>query len=257
MAKTYGKFYGAPDRGADYDFVVNSLNAIFKSQGAVPVADSFTRQLPVPVRPVGLIFGRPACKIFKDELLPHRSYYHLRSGKNVELFYMGYADPDAKYLTVGAFDENNFSNGSFVTAVEDFEERTTWKYSSMTDVILLNSFFSGSPCYLGSTWGVDRNGLWVHKQKAHLDFSNVFAVQLEQSVDSHLIFSGRAFIVEVMRHSRECVTEDVVMRTSDVVFLRNARNTFLSWVMGLVGLKAEDYAYQSCVRDISRHEKAL
>jgi hypothetical protein len=135
-------FYGAHEGGADYDFVVRSLARIFKGQGVVPPPDSFVSQLPVPVRPVGLIFGRPACKIFKDELLPDRKYYHLRSGENVELFYMGYADPDVQYVTVGDFDENDFSDESFTSAVSDFEKRTTWKYSGQTDVILLNSFFS-------------------------------------------------------------------------------------------------------------------
>lgn len=231
-------FYGAHEGGADYDFVVRSLTRIFREQGVVPSADSFARQLPVPVRPVGLIFGRPACKVFKDELLPDRKYYHLRSGENVELFYMGYADPDAEYVTVGDFDENDFSDESFTSAVSDFEKRTTWKYSGQSDIILLNSFFSPA-------------------QKVHLDFSNVFAVQLEDAIESKLIRSGRGFVEEIMRQSRDSDSEDVVAKVSDVVFLKNARQSFLSWVMGLVKLKAEDLgnAYRSCVRDISRREK--
>jgi hypothetical protein len=73
-------FYGAHEGGADYEFVVRSRARIFKEQGVVPPPDSFVRQLPVPIRPVGLIFGRPACKIFREELLPDRNYYNLRSG---------------------------------------------------------------------------------------------------------------------------------------------------------------------------------
>jgi hypothetical protein len=238
MTDTSHKFYGAHEGGADYDFVVRSLTKIFGEQGVVPPPDSFVRQLPVPVRPVGLIFGRPACKIFKEELLPDRKYYHLRSGENIELFYMGYADPDAEYVNVGDFDENDFSDESFTSALSDFENRTKWKYSGQTDVILLNSFFSPG-------------------QKVHLDFSNVFVVQLEDAVESKLIRSGRAFIEEIMRQSRECDTEDVVSKVSDVVFLKNARQSFLSWFMSLIKLKAEDLgnAYKSCVRDISRREK--
>ena len=46
------------------------------------------------------------------------------------------------------------------------------------------------------------------------------------------------------------------MKVSDIVFLRNARQSFLSWVMGLVKLKAEDLgnASRSCVRDVSRRQ---
>jgi len=87
----------------------------------------------------------------------------------------------------------------------------------------------------------------------------VFAVQLEEAVESKLIPSGRAFIEEVMRQSRKCASEDVVIKASDVVFLKNAKKSFLSWVMGLVKLKAEDIGnvYRSCVRDISRSEKSV
>jgi hypothetical protein len=224
--------YGAWEGGADYDAVISRLTEIFKNQGIVPAADSFAKQLPTPVRPVALIFGRPVCKVFLEELLPDHGYYHLRSGSNVELFYMGYADPDAEYITVGAFDEHDFSDHSFVSAVEDFEKRTTWEYGGQTDVILLNSFFSP-------------------RKKVYLDFTNVFAIQLEEAVNSKLIPSGRTLIEEIMRQSRKTETEDVVMKVSDIVFLRNARQSFLSWVMGLVKLKAEDLgnAYRSCVRD--------
>jgi len=71
-----------------------------------------------------------------------------------------------------------------------------------------------------------------------------------------LIPSGRTLIEEIMRQSRKTETEDVVMKVSDIVFLRNARQSFLSWVMGLVKLKAEDLgnASRSCVRDVSRRQ---
>jgi hypothetical protein len=80
--------------------------------------------------------------MFAEELLPDRSYYNLRSGANMEIFYMGYADPDERYLPIGVFDDDNFSDESFVSAVADFEKRTKWTYSGQTDIIFLNSFFT-------------------------------------------------------------------------------------------------------------------
>jgi hypothetical protein len=224
---------------ADYAFVITSLNAIFSKQNVVPALDSFARQLPVPVRPVALIFGRPTCKVFKEELLPSRKYYHLRSGTNIEIFYMGYADPDAEHTIAEAFDENNFSEEFFVRSVSDFETKTKWKYSGETDIILLNSFFTP-------------------QGEVRLDFTNAFTLPLETAIDSKLIRSGQKFIEDVMNQSRDCAVEDVVGRISDVLFLRNARRSFLSWVMGLVKLKPDDLgnAYRSCVRDISRRELA-
>jgi hypothetical protein len=167
--------------------------------------------------------------------LPDRGYYNLRSGANVELFYMGYADPDEEYVPAGVFDDNDFGESSFVSAVEDFERLTTWRYSGATDLILLNSFFSP-------------------KRKVYFDFKNVLALQLEAAVEGKLISSGRVLIEEIMRQSRYHPSEDAVMRVSDVRFLRNGRDAFLSWLMGLVKLKPENLgnAYKSCVRDVSR-----
>src|ERR1019366_10037322 len=104
MTDSFDGLLGAHEGGADYDFVIGSLTAVFRMQGVFPASDSFAKRLPVPVRPVALIFGRPTCKVFKEELLLDRKYYDLRSGTNIELFYMGYADPDAEYVTVGDFD---------------------------------------------------------------------------------------------------------------------------------------------------------
>ncbi len=227
-------FYAAHGGGADYDFVVRRLAAIFSEQDLIPPEDSLVNQRPVPVRPVGLIFGRPTCKVFKEELLPDREYYNLRSGRNVELFYMGFADPDEEYLPIGVFDDANFSQDSFVSAVEDFESKTKWRYSGATDLILLNSWFSP-------------------KGRVYLDFSCVLVLNLEDAIESKLIKSARTLLEEIIRQSSGSTT-DVVMKVSDVVFLRSARNSLLSWVMGLLKLKAEDLgnAYSSCVRDVSQ-----
>jgi hypothetical protein len=228
-------FFGAREGGADHDFVIASLTALFKRQGVIPPSDSFAKGLPILARPVGLIFGRPACKIFKEELLPDRRYYDLRSGANIELFYMGYADPDDEYLTIDAFDENDFSDASFVSAVSDFEKRTTWKYSGQTDLLLLNSYFT-------------------HHQKVGLDFTNALVIQLEEAVGSKLIQSGRGLLELIMRESQHSDAQDAVGKVSDVVFLRNAQKSLVSWALGLVKLKEEDLgnAYRSCVSDISR-----
>jgi hypothetical protein len=142
MGETFTGFYASHGGGADYDFVVQRLARIFREQGVLPHSDSLNNNRAVPIRAVGLVFGRPTCKVFKEELLPDTQYHSLRSGKKIEFFYMGFADPDEEFLPVGVFDNDNFSQESFVSAVEDFEARTTWRYSGGTDLILLNSWFS-------------------------------------------------------------------------------------------------------------------
>jgi hypothetical protein len=211
------------------------LSALFRDQGVIPPQDCLVNQRPVPVRAVGLIFGRPTCKVFKEELLPDREYHNLRSGRNVELFYMGFADPDEEFLPVGVFDDDNFSQESFVSAVEDFESKTEWRYSGATDLMLLNSWFSP-------------------KGKVYLDFSCVLALNLEDAIESKLVKSARSLLEEIIRQSSSNPGADVVMKVSDVVFLRSTRNSLLSWAMSLIKLKPEDLgnAYRSCVRDVSR-----
>jgi hypothetical protein len=235
MADTFSGFYSSHGGGADYDFVVRRLSAIFREEGITPPHESPANQQPVPVRAVGLIFGRPACKVFKEELLPDRGYHNLRSGRNVELFYMGFADPDEEYLPVGVFDDDGFSQESFVSSVDDFESRTEWHYSGATDLILLNSWFSP-------------------KGKVYLDFSCVLALTLEEVVESKLVKSARSLIEEIIRQSTANPGTDVVMKVSDAVFLKSARNSLLTWAMGIIKLKPEDLgnAYRSCVRDVSR-----
>lgn len=85
MADAFDGFLGAHEGGADYDFAIDGLSAIFRKQGVIPAPDAFAQGLPVPVRPVALIFGKPTCEIFKEELLLDRKYYDLRSGANIEL----------------------------------------------------------------------------------------------------------------------------------------------------------------------------
>jgi hypothetical protein len=224
--------YFVHEGGADYPFVVRRLTALFEEQGVFPPEGALENR-PVPVRAVGLIFGRPTCRVFKDELLPDQAYYNLRSDKNMELFYMGYA-PSKEQPFKRQFDEHDFDNQSFVGAVGDFEHRTKWSYSGETDLILLNSWLSP-------------------EGEASLDFSSVLALNLEQAEDTKLIASARVFLEEIMRQSREQPGQDVVIRSSDILALRSGRTTFFSWIAGLLKLKPEDLGnlYHSCVRDVS------
>ena len=235
MGDTFSGFFSAHGGGADYDFVVRRLAVIFREQGVIPSGDSLVNQQAVPVRTVGLIFGRPACKVIKEELLQDREYQKLRTGRNVELFYMGFADPDEEFLPVGVFDENDFSQESFVSAVQDFESKTSWCYSGGTDLLLLSSWCSP-------------------KGNVYLDFSCALVLNLEDAIESKLVKSARSLLEEIIRQSSTSPAADVVMRVSDAVFLRSARKSLMTWAMSLLKLKPEDLenSYRSCVRDVSR-----
>ena len=228
------------------------LYQLFKAQGVIPNASAFNSDdHPVPIRPVALIFGRPSCRVFRDEFLPDRTYYHLRSSDNVELFYMGF---DASSSVASApkdleevFDENRFSDFYFVSAVEDVERRTKWRYSGGTDLIFLNA------CFAPNKYRTDIDGSDFIPE-VYLDFSAVLALNLEKALDSKLIPSARALIETIMHCSRECPTTDVVLKVSNEVILKTAGRSLFTWFAGLLKLRTEDFSnsFAAGLSDVSR-----
>jgi hypothetical protein len=180
------------------------------------------------IRPVALLFGLPSCSVMKDELLPNVTYYDLRSGNNIEVFYMGFLE------TRRGIHTDSFDFHSFADAIRTSEEGTRWRYSGTTELLLLNSYYC--------RWGV------------HLDFTNVFVIRLEEAIKSGLIKSATALLEEIMRRSRECLDETIVAKVSDAVFMKNAGRSLGVWIASLLKLKIEDFnnAYRSCVQDLSR-----
>lgn len=238
--------YGVHSGGPDLSYVESRLHRLFKQQGVMPgPADFGTDAKPVPVRPIVLVFGRPSSKVFQEEFLHERAYYHLRSGDNVELFYMGYTNssqlPDPSEPSF--FDENGFSDTYFVSALEDIERRTTWKYTGGTDLILLNS-----------CWAPPRHERVVYIPEVRLDFSATLVLNLERALNAKLIPSGRFLIETIMRRSREYPAQDVVLTVSDEIVLKSAGRSLFEWIASVFKLKVDDLTnvLRGIVTDISK-----
>jgi len=107
-------------------------------------------QLPADrkVKMIGIIFCRPQLTMTKQELLPHLKYYHLRSDKFIDFFFVGFLPPkwteifdnrSSMYEVEGPddstwlFDEQNFNKWR-----ETIEANSDWKYSGGNDLLLVN-----------------------------------------------------------------------------------------------------------------------
>src|SRR5215472_931815 len=88
------------------------------------------------VYPVAVIFGSPACKAMKEDILPSLAYFNFRSGEALDMFCVGYTVPEDTML----FAPENFDQKAFQLAIVEFEERSSWEYSGETDLLLLNAY---------------------------------------------------------------------------------------------------------------------
>ncbi len=94
---------------------------------------------------VAILFCNPRTKFFKDELLCSLDYLHHRSGKYVNFFCCGFGAywPENMYKDQEKVSKINdvewsFSSEAFVSVIEEFENKTKWKYSGENEVLILD-----------------------------------------------------------------------------------------------------------------------
>lgn len=129
------------------------------------------------VRLVVQIFGRPTSPAMKT-ILADQAYFHLRSAELVNFYFVGYAGGQPP-------SEQSFEPESFIRAIADLEERTTWQYGEETDLFVLNSIRDPAT-------GASR-----------LDYSAVVAIRLERALADKAIPSVPVLLGELIRATRE------------------------------------------------------
>lgn len=94
---------------------------------------------------VGVLFANPYVPYVKNEILPSLEYFHHRSGGNFDFYCCGYGAywPENQYsdqMVVTSIEGVDwlFSQQAFAQVVNSFEERTKWRYSGETELLLLN-----------------------------------------------------------------------------------------------------------------------
>ena len=170
--------------GFDYQDIVTRLSRILSLEN--------------PVRPVAIIFGRPHCKVIKDDISPNLGEYHLRSSDFLEIFCVGFIGGDEEFRPVDSFDAH-----AFLRATDSFEDRSKWRYSGETDLLLLNAY-----------WHPQR-------KSAVLDFTTVVCVTLERALDRGVIQSVPAFIHDLLMYAKVYKGENLPFDYSDKMAIRN------------------------------------
>jgi len=94
------------------------------------------------VKMIGILFVQPSHKIAKEDILPNITYYHERSGKNVNFYLAGYGAYLGQEVEVVCRIDSTawqYSPKSFNNLREEIEKRSKWKYSGECDLIILNA----------------------------------------------------------------------------------------------------------------------
>jgi hypothetical protein len=179
----FGSF-NAAHIGIDYDNIIDKLSSILSPED--------------PIRPVAIIFGRPHNKVIKEDILPNLSEYHLRSGEFLEIFCVGFLEAEGEFRSVDPFDAH-----AFLRATDSFEDKTKWRYSGETDLLLMNSY-------------------WQPKRKrAVLDFTTVICFTLERALETKVIKSVPSFIQDLLTYAKLYRGDNLPFDYSDRMSIRN------------------------------------
>lgn len=156
------------------------------------------------VRLACILFARPTAKLVKDDIIPNFNYWHHRSGLHVD------------FICVGYNNDESFSSQGFNKILKNFEERTSWKYSGETDLLLVN-------CHFDKT-----------SHNAQLDFSNVVSVNLEDAIRDKAIKSVPAFFEEIISYASRCTGTDPTWGFSDSKAVGSTKSALVELILKLL-----------------------
>ncbi|HEX3865407.1 MAG TPA: hypothetical protein VHV78_01600, partial [Gemmatimonadaceae bacterium] len=137
-------------------------------------------------RMLGLLFGQPSTKTFTEQIAPRLEYWHHRSGERFDFLCVGYSHAQ------GAFNPELFAE-----SVRWLQDRSAWRYSGLTDLVLLNA-------------SVERPS-----RELRLHANQVVAVALESAVDDGAIPSVPGFIESIVTFAEEYHGDDPTWGFSD------------------------------------------
>lgn len=159
---------------------------------------------------VALIFGLPYFPVIQDVIAPRLDYWHHRSEINIDFFCIGFFG--GRSVPV----QKNFDERDFVRAVLLFEERSKWRYSGETDLVLLNAIYD------------------PHTKKAMLDFSTVLTITLERAIEDKAISSLPIFLEQLIHWAKEYDGAHPTWDFSDSRGLRLAGDALKKFLISLL-----------------------
>jgi len=220
------------------DSVKHKPRRIFTLDSAHPSAGELMAQLNNRDEKsfVGVLFANPHIPYVKNEILPSLEYFHHRSGENFDFYCCGYGaywpenqHSDQKVVTsIGGVDWL-FSQQSFAQVVTSFEERTKWRYSGETELLLLDINNSKTT-------------------KTDLAIESAVVLNMETMQKDQAITSARSLFEKVIRFAKEKDGRGA-FEFSDSAGMAAAKQTIKAAILGLLPpavatgyLKAESFA---------------
>jgi hypothetical protein len=175
---------------------------------------------------VAVLFCNPNSSFCKSEILESLSYLHHRSKQYINIFCCGYGAhwpldkyPDLKVVTKIEGIDWSYSDNAFVSAVEEFEERTKWRYSGENELLLLDVSPSSD-----------------HEE---LNINNAIVCNLEKMKADGAFRSVRVFFEDIIRYASSTKNSDA-WEFSDKIGGDVAKNLLKDFMLGLLPKKLED-----------------
>jgi hypothetical protein len=193
------------------------------------------------VKLVGLLFMHPESELAKTDILPRIGQYHESAGEFTDFFFVGYGAywpqndyPDQREAVKLDGTQWLFSDRAFNRFRREIEEKTSWKYSGETDLILATARYSTT-----------------HK-RAFIDYSQCITCCLEQIVRDEAAVSIPAFFEKIF-HFGEKNKDATAYHFSDLHLVSTSKTSLFEWILSRVGLK--DYYKKNknlAIRDIAK-----
>jgi len=101
-------------------------------------------------RMIGIVFAPPDEPLAKSEIVPQLANWHIHSGQHIDFFFAGYekkenlgfdGDPRFRKVAIPGAEGWNwmFSDEVFHELRKSMQERTRWRYSGASDLLLTNA----------------------------------------------------------------------------------------------------------------------
>ncbi|MBC8434125.1 MAG: hypothetical protein H8D96_19630 [Desulfobacterales bacterium] len=196
-------------------------------------------------RLIGIVFSRPELELSKNEIIPSLPYFHFRTQGNICFYFAGYAkEKDSGWdLFTDLYKEIRGPEGSiwyylpslFNDYRIDVENKTKWRYSGGSDLILTNIRF-------------DKSG------EAHLDFSSAVVLYLDKLNEINTMPNISKCFEKIFQYAEKQDPDDPAWGFSDWSGVSLAKGAFLemlfSWLPSF-GKKSIKAAFNLVASDIT------
>jgi hypothetical protein len=183
---------------------------------------------------LGILVTRPSLEIFKKEIEPQWDWFHLRSGQNFHIVTLGYGDITNRVAN------KTFSNEWLEAGVTSLQERTNWRYSGESDLVLCNVEYE-------KTGGV------------YIRISEAMCITIETAIKDGLITSFSNLLEKIREYINSYEDKDILWGFSDHIAKRNIaeamRLLIYSFVPEAIRAKAKGLEH-AAVKKIGRHPPA-